>query len=178
MTYTPLKARLEKGGGGITKRTAKVSDELAIADTTSTAPPPDPIRANQENEKQGKKPSSEQKGLTVGQRVRIAMPGGSLDGIETRVLAQVLNVLGQPVYQLEHQRQGQTISLPAECLQVIKVSEPELPPREAVIRATAAQLLQVLGNACPFVGPGRWPIRKSEITPQAWRQLNQLVGET
>ena len=86
--------------------------------------------------------------LTVGQQVRIAMPGGSLDGIETRVLAQSLNVLGQPIYQLDYQRQGQAISLPAECFQVIQTEGRTL-PGEAAIRATAAQLLTGAGAGLP-----------------------------
>ena len=134
------------------------------------------VKAPKPDEKRGKAATPNQTGLTVGQQVRIAMPGGSLDGIETRVLAQVLNVLGQPVYQLEHQRQGRAVSLPAECLQVVDVSEPELPPKAAVIRATAAQLLQVLGKACPFVGPGLWTVRREDVSPLAWRQLRQLTG--
>ena len=169
------KNEVNKGGGGIAKETAKVPDELAIAQTNSTEAPHASIKATQASEKQDKKPSSEQKGLTGGQRVRIAMPGGSLDGIETRVIAQALNVLGQPVYQLEHQRQGQAVSLPTECLQVIEASEQAPPSIEAVIRATAAQLLQVLGQACPFVGPGLWTVQRSEVSPQAWTQLQQLL---
>ena len=114
--------------------------------------------------------------LTVGQQVRIAMPGGSLDGIETRVLAQSLNVLGQPIYQLDYQRQGQAISLPAECLQVIQTEGRTL-PGEAAIRATAAQLLQVLGQACPFIGPGLWEVKRSDVPEKAWGQLRRLVAE-
>ena len=175
--HTP-KNEVRKGKGEIAKLTAKVTDESAIAQTTSTETPDDPIKATQASEKQDRKPSAEQKGLTVGQQVRIAMPGGSLDGIETRVLAQALNILGQPVYQLEHQREGQVISLPAECLQVVEAGEPEPPPpRESVIRATAAQLLQVLGEACPFVGPGRWDVKRDDVPVKAWGQLLRLVGE-
>ena len=134
------------------------------------------MKAPKPDEKRGKAAAPNQMGPTVGQQVRIAMPGGSLDGIETRVLAQALNVLGQPVYQLEHQRQGQAVSLPAECLQIVDASEPELPPKAAVIRATAAQLLQVLGKACPFVGPGLWTVRREDVSPLAWRQLRRLTG--
>ena len=48
---------------------------------------------------------------------------------------------------------------------------------QGVIRATAAQLLQVLGKACPFVGPGMWTVKREEVSPLAWRQLMRLVGE-
>ncbi|MEM6452161.1 MAG: hypothetical protein AAF703_17840 [Cyanobacteria bacterium P01_D01_bin.105] len=47
----------------------------------------------------------------------------------------------------------------------------------AVIKATAAQLVQVLGKACPFVGPGLWTVRRDQVTAQAWGQLCTLVGE-
>ena len=114
--------------------------------------------------------------LTVGQRVRITMPGGSLNGVEAQVVVQVLDTLGQLVYQLDYQRQGRAVTLPVECLQVIAVEEPS-PPQEGVIRATAAQLLNVLGKACPFVGPGLWTVRREEVSPIAWRQLRRLVGE-
>ncbi|MEL7223352.1 MAG: hypothetical protein AAGL17_00485 [Cyanobacteria bacterium J06576_12] len=114
--------------------------------------------------------------LTVGQRVRITMPGGSLNGVEAQVVGQVLDTLGQLVYQLDYQRQGRAVTLPVECLQVIAVEEPS-PPQEGVIRATAAQLLNVLGKACPFVGPGLWTVRREEVSPIAWRQLRRLVGE-
>ncbi len=114
-------------------------------------------------------------GFSAGQQVRIAMPGGSLDGIETRVLAKTLNVLGQPVYQLDYQRQGQAISLPAECLQLLQEGKPL--PGETAIKATAAQLLQVLGKACPFAGPGLWTVKRDEVSAKAWGQLCRLVGQ-
>ncbi|PZO15670.1 MAG: hypothetical protein DCF25_13480 [Leptolyngbya foveolarum] len=113
-------------------------------------------------------------GLCVGQAVRVVMPGGALDGLEAPVLAQTVDVLGQPVYQLDAQRQGQAITLPAECLQAIAAEDRDLPGKE-VIRATAAQLVQVLGQACPFVGPGLWEIKREEIPAKAWCALQKLV---
>ena len=104
------------------------------------------------------------------------MPGGSLDGIETKVIARALNVLGQPVYQLDYQRQGQTISLPPECLQAIRTEARPLPGKR-IIRATAQQLFQVLGKACPFVGPGLWTVKREELPPTAWKQLQCLIEE-
>ena len=104
------------------------------------------------------------------------MPGGSLDGIETKVIARALNVLGQPVYQLDYQRQGQTISLPPECLQAIQTEAKALPGKR-IIQATAAELIQVLGKACPFVGPGLWTVKREDLPPTAWRQLLGLVEE-
>lgn len=115
-------------------------------------------------------------GFSVGQAVRVVMPGGSLDGIAAQVLAQTLDVLGQPVYQLDAQRQGQAVTLPAECLQAIAAEDRDL-PGETVIRATAAQLVRVLGQACPFVGPGLWTVKRDEVPAKAWGQLRRLVGE-
>ncbi|MGB3670532.1 MAG: hypothetical protein WA984_10500, partial [Phormidesmis sp.] len=103
---------------------------------------------------------------------------GSLDGVETQVIAQTADVLGQPVYRLAYQRQGQAVTLPAECLQVVEATGKEKAvPGEAVIRATAAQLLQVLGQACPFSGPGLWTVKRSEVTTKAWCRLLKLIKE-
>ena len=168
----------EAGGQAAAKTKAELSTEIAADETAGTEADSQVSEPVTEGEKGHPRTAFVQKGLSVGQWVQIVMPGGSLNGIETRVLAQTVDVLGQPVYQLEYQRQGQAISLPAECLQIVETSEQEPPLKEAMIRATAAQLLQVLGQACPFVGPGRWPIKQSEVTPQAWRQLNKLVTET
>jgi hypothetical protein len=138
----------ELGGGETTLLKTQLPDALATAEMT---PVKDDLAAISA-------PKSEldtglgQKALMIGQRVLIVMPGGSLDGIETRVLAQTVDILGLPVYQLAYHRQGQAITLPAECLQVVEEGKSLL--GETAIKATAAQLLQVLGKACPFVGPG------------------------
>ena len=50
--HTP-KNEVRKGGGEIAKLTAKVSDESAIAQTTSTETPDDPIKATQASRKAG-----------------------------------------------------------------------------------------------------------------------------
>ena len=166
----------EAEGQAAAKTETELLAEVATAEITETEMDNQASEPVAKDEKGHPRTAFVQKGLSAGQRVRIVMPGGSLDGIETRVLAQTVDVLGQPVYQLEHQRQGQAISLPAECLQIVTASEPEPPPKEAVIRATAAQLLQVLGQACPFVGPGLWTVRRDEVTPKAWVQLEKLIG--
>ena len=143
---------------------------------TSIAAENSPVEVTGADEKEQKDTTEQPKGLTVGQQVRIAMPGGSLDGIETKVIARALNVLGQPVYQLDYQRQGQTISLPPECLQAIQTEAKALPGKR-IIQATAAELIQVLGKACPFVGPGLWTVKREDLPPTAWRQLLGLVEE-
>lgn len=148
----------ELGGGAIAKNEPELPIEVATAETALID------TANQMTEP-----------ATSGQLVRIVMPGGSLDGIETRVLAQTTNVLGQPVYRLDYQRQGQMVTLPVECLQPIASDDTQ--QGDATIRATAAQLLQVLGQACPFVGPGFWKVKRQEVTAEAWRQLCRLGEE-
>jgi hypothetical protein len=166
--HTP-KNGADLGGGETTPLKTQLPDKLATSELTSVKGDHVAIAA----------PKSEQKGeLDTGleQLVRIVMPGGSLDGIETRVLAQTVDILGQPVYRLDYHRQGQAITLPAECLQVVQEGKPL--SGKTAIKATAAQLLQVLGKACPFVGPGLWTVRREELTAHAWGQLCRLVGET
>jgi hypothetical protein len=166
----------ELGGCAMTPLTPTFSSDLATAERTPVKADRAAISATKSEEKGELDTDFGQKALTVGQLVRIVMPGGSLDGIETRVLAQTVDILGQPVYRLDYQRQGQAISLPAECLQVVQESKPL--SGETAIKATAAQLLQVLGKACPFVGPGLWTVRRKEVPAHAWGQLCRLVRET
>lgn len=173
----PLKTRLAGGGGTTAKTGADLSPEVADTQTVPKEPARSPIETAKGQVKGSGTGREElaQTGFSAGQQVRIVMPGGSLDGIETRVLAKTVNVLGQPVYQLDYQRQGQAITLPAECLQVVEEGKPL--PGETAIKATAAQLLQVLGKACPFVGPGLWTVQRGEVPAKAWGQLLRLVGE-
>ena len=173
--HTP-KNEDKKGGYEQGEITAKQPLKLAATEAALIAAENSPMEVTEADKKEGEEATTQRKGLTVGQQVRIAMPGGALDGIETQVIAQIKNVLGQPVYQLAYQRQGQTISLPAECLQVVETKEKAL-PKEVVIRATAAQLLQVLGKSCPFVRPGFWAVKRSEVTLKAWCHLLKLIGE-
>jgi hypothetical protein len=167
--HTP-KNGADLGGGETTRLKPHLPDELATTEMASANADLVAIAA----------PKSEldtglgQKALTAGQRVRIVMPGGSLDRIETRVLAQTVDSLGLPVYRLDYHRQGQAITLPAECLQVVQ--EGQQLPGATAIKATAAQLLQVLGKACPFVGPGLWTVRRDEVPAHSWGQLCRLVG--
>ena len=170
------KSEAVQGGYEHGKTIAKQPSESAVSDATLVAADNSPVEVTGADEKEQKDTTEQPKGLTVGQQVRIAMPGGSLDGIETKVIARALNVLGQPVYQLDYQRQGQTISLPPECLQAIQTEAKALPGKR-IIQATAAELIQVLGKACPFVGPGLWTVKREDLPPTAWRQLLGLVEE-
>ncbi|MGB3298509.1 MAG: hypothetical protein WBA76_09595, partial [Phormidesmis sp.] len=106
----------EVGKQAAVKSEAELPIEVAAAEITETEADSQASEPVTEGEKGHPRTAFVQRVLLAGQRVRIVMPGGSLDGVETRVLAQTVDVLGQPVYQLEHQRQGQAISLPAECL--------------------------------------------------------------
>ena len=164
------------GGGRTANFEAKLPDERATSETTSVEDYCSVISAVKDESEGDIGSETATRALTVGQAVRIVMPGGSLDGIETQVLAQALDVLGLPVYRLDYRRQGRAVTLPAECLQIVEAKERAL-PGEAVIRATAAQLMQVLGQACPFVGPGLWSVRRGEVSDKDWGQLSRLVGE-
>ncbi|NJM99509.1 MAG: hypothetical protein HC800_22320 [Phormidesmis sp. RL_2_1] len=173
--HTPKKA-VGVGGVKVVKTEARLANELPTAEGDAMA---SDLSTSEgcETEVEGDYGSaSVSKPLAAGQLVRIVMPGGSLDGIETQILAQTVDVLGLPVYRLDYRRQEQAITLPAECLQRVEAKNKAL-PEEAVIRATAAQLLQVLGKACPFVGPGLWQVKRDEVPATAWGQLCRLVGE-
>ena len=171
------KSEAVQGGYEHGKTTAKQPSKSAVSDATLIAAENSPVEVTGADEKEQKSTTEQPKGLTVGQQVRITMPGGSLDGIETKVIARALNVLGQPVYQLDYQRQGQTISLPPECLQAIQTKNTAV-PKETEIAATTAQLAQVLGKTCPFVGPGLWTVKRSEVTSKAWKLLCELSGRS
>ena len=173
---TPKKRSAEGGEPGV-KTAAQLSAAPAPAGTAQIESLNQTVKGDESRTEGGRQAALWLWCLAVGQMVRITMPGGSLDGIETHVQAQVLNTLGQPVYQLDYQRQGQAISLPAECLQVIQVEDKAL-PGERVLKATSAQLLQVLGKACPFYGPRLWEIRRSDVPAQAWNALTQMVAAT
>jgi hypothetical protein len=169
--HTP-KNEAERGGGETLKSKSKLPAELTTAEMTPIDVNDDAV-STPESEAAGELDTGlGQQALTAGQLVRIVMPGGSLDGIETRVLAQTVDSLGLPVYQLDYHRQGQAITLPTECLQVVQ--EGQRRTGETAIKATAAQLLQVLGKACPFVG--LWTVRRDEVPAHAWGQLCRLVG--
>ncbi|MEL6902064.1 MAG: hypothetical protein AAFW84_30470 [Cyanobacteria bacterium J06635_15] len=172
--YTP-KNEVDAEGRRAANLEAKLPDERVTSETTRVEAACSVISAVKDEGEGDIGPVTIPGPLTVGQAVRIVMPGGSLDGIETQVLAQALDVLGQPVYRLDYLRHGQAVTLPVECLQVVEGKERAL-PGEKVIRATAAQLLQVLGQACPFVGPGLWTVKRDEVPAKAWGQLCSLVG--
>ena len=115
--------------------------------------------------------------LDIGVPVTVVMPGGQLNGMQTTVVAIDRDILGQRVYRLALERQRRAVSLPRECLQRVEVEPADRAAETAVIRATAQQLLQVLGKACPFVGPGLWTVKRDEVPAKAWGQLCRLIGE-
>ncbi|MGC1526958.1 MAG: hypothetical protein WA783_12995, partial [Phormidesmis sp.] len=166
------------GGGESVKMEARLADEVPTAEAGLDAISSSALEGCETEVEDDDRIAAVSKSFAAGQRVRVVMPGGSLDGVEAQVLAQTVDVLGQPVYRLDYQRQGQPITLPVECLQVVEATGPEKAvPGEAVIRATAVQLLQVLGQASPFSGPGLWTVKREEVTAQAWGHLCRLVGE-
>ena len=113
--------------------------------------------------------------LAMGAVVKVQHSGSDVDGIQTRVTGKATDENGRRIYRLEHCVDGLPLMLPGNCLEAIADEKPAK-GAEGVIRATAAQLLQVLGKACPFVGPGLWTIKREEVSPLAWRQLLRLVG--
>ena len=114
--------------------------------------------------------------LAMGAMVNVQLSGSDVDGVQTRVTGKATDGDGKLRYRLEHCVEGQPLMLSGECLGVV-AAEVSAKGTEGVIKATAAQLLKVLGKACPFVGPGLWPVKREEVSPLAWRQLRRLVGE-
>ena len=114
--------------------------------------------------------------LAMGARVNVQHSGSDVDGVQTRVTGKTTDAEGRWLYRLEHCVESQPLMLPGDCLVAIADEKPAKGAK-GVIRATAAQLLQVLGKACPFVGPGLWTVKREEVSPLAWRQLVRLVGE-
>ena len=120
---------------------------------------------------QAKSADGEQTELATGSAVIFQHPGSAEEGVETRVTGKLTQPDGELLYRLEQRAEGKPLMVSRDCLTVVSK------PKEGVIRATTAQLLQVLGKACPFSGPGLWTVRREEVSPLAWRQLAQLVGE-
>ncbi|MBE9063206.1 hypothetical protein [cf. Phormidesmis sp. LEGE 11477] len=114
--------------------------------------------------------------LAMGAVVSVQHSGSDVEGVQTRVTGKVTALDGKLLYRLEHCVEGQPLMLPGDCLVTISDKQSEQ-KGEGVIQATAAQLLKVLGKACPFFGPGLWTVKREEVSPLAWRQLAQLVGE-
>jgi len=113
--------------------------------------------------------------LAMGSEVIVKQPGSAVDGVKTRITGKTTQSDGTLLYRLAQVFEGQSLMISGDCLAAIAdKSEPSA--AGSFIRATAAQLLQVLGQACPFVGPGLWEIRRSEMTPKAWAQLKLVTG--
>ena len=111
--------------------------------------------------------------LAMGTAVIFQLPGSAGEGGKTRVTGKTTQRDGTRRYRLEEGAEGQSL-VARECLTVVA---DELLVQSDVIRATAKQLVQVLGKACPFVGPGLWTVKRDEVTAKAWGQLCRLVGE-
>ncbi|MEM6452846.1 MAG: hypothetical protein AAF703_21335 [Cyanobacteria bacterium P01_D01_bin.105] len=111
--------------------------------------------------------------LVMGTAVTFQQPGSAGEGVKTRVTGKTAQPNGTLLYRLKKGAEGQSL-VARECLTV--VADESLVQGD-VIRATAVQLVQVLGKACPFVGPGLWTVKHDEVTAKAWGQLCRLVGE-
>ena len=114
--------------------------------------------------------------LAMGASVRVQHPRSGLDGVQSRVTGKVTGADGRLLYRLEYRVNNEPVMLPRECL-VAVAEKPRSSGTGDVIEATAQQLLQVLGKACPFVGPGLWRVKREELSPLAWRQLIRLIEE-
>jgi hypothetical protein len=114
--------------------------------------------------------------LAMGTVVKVQQPRSDVDSIQTRVTGKVTDENGKLLYRLEHCVEGQPLMLPGDGLVAVSDDKP-IQGAGGAIRATAAQLLQVLGKACPFVGPGLWTVRREEVPAHAWGHLCRLVGE-
>ena len=112
----------------------------------------------------------------MGTEVIVQQPGSAVDGVRTRVTGKTTQVDGTLLYRLAQVVEGQALMVSGDCLTAIS-DESGSSKAGGFIRATAAQLLQILGQACPFVGPGLWTVRRDEMTPKAWSQLQKLVTE-
>ena len=124
----------------------------------------------------------EQKGLSADSEAELAtgtavifqQPGSAVEGVKTRVTGKTIQPDGTRLYRLEEGAESKPLVVSRDCLAVVS-SEPDGRSPMDAIRATAAQLLQVLGKNCPFVGPGLWTVKRSEVTPKAWGHLLKLI---
>jgi hypothetical protein len=113
--------------------------------------------------------------LAPGDEVLIKLPGCPMNGVKTKVRGKTKDELQRRVYRLYYRLHGQYMTLPIECLEVVSTTK-RPSAVETAIRATAAQLFTVLGNANPFVGPGLWEVKRGDVPAQAWERLRRIVG--
>jgi hypothetical protein len=113
--------------------------------------------------------------LAPGDEVLIKLPGCPMNGVKTKVRGKTKDELQRRVYRLDYRLHGQYMTLPIECLEVVATTK-RPSAVETAIRATAAQLFSVLGNANPFVGPGLWEVKRGDVPAQAWERLRRIVG--
>ena len=143
------------------------------SDSNCLKPSRTPSEEGTEPVSAGQKEAAE---LAMGTVVKVQQPGSDVDGVQTRVTGKATDADGRLLYRLERRVEGKALMLPGDCLAVV-TAEASVQGAEGVIKATAAQLVRVLGKACPFVGPGLWTVKRDEVSPLAWRQLTRLVGE-
>lgn len=118
---------------------------------------------------------SDEPELAIGTAVICQTARSAMEAVETRVTGKTTQPDGTLLYRLEKCVEGKPLRVPRACLTV--VAESKARSQAGVISATAAQLRQVLGQACPFVGPGLWEVRRSEVPAKVWGALLGLVGK-
>ena len=144
--------------------TARCVTPIQNAGLNASTPPIEPLKLG----------ASDLVELAMGTTVIFQQPGSAGEGVTTRVTGKTTQPDGTLLYRLEEGAEDRPLVVARECLTVV-VDESSW--KGDVIRATAAQLVQVLGKACPFVGPGFWTVKRDEVTAKAWGQLCRLVGE-
>ena len=163
----PLKAGASQELEKSTTQLITARSVTAIQDEALSASPPPSEPA--------KTAPDEEAELTMGTAVIFQQPGSNLESIETRVTGKTVQLDGTLLYRLEECAEGKPLMVVRQQLTAIAPEASEPTSAGAVIRATAAQLLQVLGKACPFVGPGLWTVRRSDVTPKVWTRLQALL---
>ena len=115
--------------------------------------------------------------LATGTAVIFQQPGSAVEGVKTRGTGKTIQPDGTRLYRLEEGAEGKPLMAARACLTAISTAS-EPCSAVAAIKATAAQLLQVLGKASPFIGPGLWTVRRDQVAPKVWTQLQQLSEPT
>ena len=163
-----VEPEVSRTGGEPKKGLAELSTARYV-----TAPQDKALSASTSPVEQAKLAADEPEELAMGTAVIFQQSGSAGESIQTRVTGKVTQLDGTRLYRLEQCAEGKPLMVSHDRLAVVGESAAQA----NVIKATAAQLLQVLGKACPFVGPGLWTVRREDVSPLAWRQLRQLVGQ-
>ncbi len=144
--------------------TARCVTPIQNEDLSASTPPSEQVNSG----------ASDGAELAMGTVVIFQQSGSAGEAVETRVTGKTIQQDGTLLYRLEECAEGKPLMVSRD--QLVVVAD-ESPSQGGIIKATAAQLLQVLGKARPFVGPGLWAVKRDEVPAKAWGQLIRLVGE-